>query len=158
MSDALGEKNLGEAARKGRHKPGISQFFVQSGVRIGGARPARPRGTVLSRAMDLMPREELVLNELVCAFEGMGAKVLACRAIEKSGLAEKAFIPRYALAFNLLMTGDLAASRRWHQGLLDLLKPDHKQAAELRSMELMLRKMYERADRVRGLCPERARS
>jgi len=151
VADALGQSSLGEAARKVATSPGSPNSLYALGYGLVEQGLHGPAATVLSRALDLMPREELILNELICAFEGVGANALACSTIEKSGLAEKAFIPRFLLAFNLLMTGDLAASRRWHQGLLDLLKPDHKQAAELRSMELKLREMYERADRVRDV-------
>jgi len=151
VADALGVSSLGEAARKVATSPRSPNSLYALGYGLVEQGLHGPAATALSRALDLMPREELILNELVCAFEGMGANALACRAIEKSGLAEKAYIPRYLLAFNLLMTGDLPASRRWHQGLLDLLKSDHKQAAELRQMELVLREMYERADRVRDV-------
>lgn len=100
--------------------------------------------TVLARANRIKPGSLSVIAELAAALENQ-SRYEECRALlaQWPQLLEEAFVLRYLLAFNTLLTGDVAGSR----GLLEQLRPGDETSEVF--MAEQLRGMVSRAEAVR---------
>lgn len=101
---------------------------------------------VLARAHRLAPGTEQIVAEWVHALECDGQSSAACAVlVEQPALLEKHNIFRYLLAFNSLMSGDLAKAR---EILPSLERHDDESVLLANRIEAMLG----RADAVDGVC------
>ena len=106
--------------------------------------------TVLEVAFKLAPDAEGIVSELVCAYEAIGLNDKACAVLRESGLSNDIFILSYLLAFNTLMTGDIAESQKLYSGLSALMDHEHPHAQEMVFMQQALGDMLSRAESLSG--------
>lgn len=103
--------------------------------------------TVLARAHLLAPDDEAVLTELSVALEEEMLFAEACRMLRGSpALLEQSFLCRYLLAFNAVMSGDLATARELAPDLAQTHGDDETQ----RFMAARIEEMLGRADAIAG--------
>jgi len=103
---------------------------------------------VLTRANALQPGEQTIVGELVTALERELRYREAREVLEATpGLLQQSFTCRYLLAFNSLMSGDLAAARQTAAQLRPGSEPNEQ------FMAARIARTLARCDALAALCP-----
>ncbi len=136
---------LVNAVVKGADDP---QALYDLGYQLIELGTPRIAAVVLNRANELAPGMEVILTELVCAFEESGLFADAVRVLhEVPEILEESFICRYLLAFNKLMLCNVEAARKILPSLQADADLDHKFMCD------QLQGFLLRADVVSGVSP-----
>ena len=103
---------------------------------------------VLARADKLAPNEPAIVSELVCALEGFNDCQSAVEVLRRyPKLTGKRFLFAYLMAFNCLMSGDIASAVQCASTLPKLTETDDD--------EVMAQRIYDflaRAQKLGGVC------
>ncbi len=146
----LAGEELSKLARGAVEAPQDAQAHFDLGYELIEAGLPEIAATVLLRAHELEPDTLLVTTELAAALEASGLNHEAVRLLKEAGpVVHESFVPRYSLAFNTLMTGNV----REAQSLLpdaSLIEEDDPHAETFRFMRVNLSAMLDRARAIRG--------
>lgn len=146
IAEALEAGKLPRLAERVRLDPSDPDALYDLGYELIEYDLNRVAATVLARAADQRPGEVRILTELTCAFERSGDHKEACRVLAaRPALIESSFLCRYLLAFNAVMTGDLATPREH----LPALKASTDEAYD--GMADRIEGMLRRADLVQSV-------
>ncbi len=120
ISDGIGDTKLGALLRDTARTYNDPNALWDLGYQLVERRLHDFAATVLARSNLLGPGRERTLSWLVRAFEEIGRHDEVCRALKqaKAALEKSAFL-RYLLAFNAVMTRDLAEATAHLPGLLE---------------------------------------
>ena len=152
---AIAGEPLAELVREARDDD--TQALCDLGFELMEHRLYGIAATVLRRGHQLEPRSHLLFVRLGSALTNQGLHAEAIRHLRGApGAAEQNHLSRYLLAFNLLMTGDLEATRALLPGL-PALRDRHEDGQDVdpsdADAERSLEEMVARADAVRDVTP-----
>ncbi len=103
---------------------------------------------VLARADKLAPAEPAIVSELVCALEGFNNCQSAVNVLKRyPKMTAKQFLFAYLMAFNCLMSGDVATAVEFAATLPKLTEDDAHEAMAQRIYDFLAR-----AQKVGGVC------
>jgi hypothetical protein len=135
VAGAFGDTPLAQVAELAAASPDDAKSLFDLGWRLVEARLYGPAATMLTRALAARPHEPAIVMELVSALESAGANAAAVEVLEGEGnLLSSTFQARYLLAFNTLMSGDLARGRVAVRALKPATPEEKALAARLRDM------------------------
>lgn len=144
---ALGARALAERTAEASLAPADPERLYALGYQLieDGLPPLAV--TVLARGVELAPDSEALVTELVAALESQlayrdAARVLAARP----ALVDGSFLCRYLLAFDSIMSGDLATAREVMPRLVPAEHAQERMAARVQAM-------LARADRATAHAP-----
>lgn len=143
---ALGARALAERAAEASTAPADPERLYALGYQLIEDGLAPVAVTVLSRGVEVAPDSEPMVAELVAALEAQlayrdAALVLAARP----ALLDASFLCRYLLAFDSVMSGDLATAQAAAARLVAAEPAQERMAARIAAM-------LSRAHRVTGTC------
>ena len=132
---ALGARDLAERAAEASIAPADPERLYALGYQLIEDGLAALAVTVLARGVELAPDSEALVTELIAALEAQlayrdAARVLAARP----ALVEASFLCRYLLAFDSIMSGDLAAARAIAPRLISAEPAQERMAARVHAM------------------------
>lgn len=152
VSDGVGDTKLAALLRDTARTYNDPNALWDLGYQLVERRLHDVGATVLTRSNALGAGREKTLAELVAALEEIGRHDEACRALKQAKAAlEKSGFLRYLLAFNAVMTRDLAEAAAISPGLTALAKTAKNE--DYPFMAKTIEGFLARADAVRGATP-----
>lgn len=118
IAEAKGAEELAKGAEEAAANPGHPRVLYELGYQLFEQKLFGFAAAVLARADAAQPGEEEIVTELALSLEAHGNSVEACRRLRASGLVESSWLCRYLLAFNSIMSADLAEARAQVPALL----------------------------------------
>lgn len=136
---ALGNEKLQQVCQVVSSGEVDSDILYQLGFELVNAQYYDIASTILSYALERFPKDLRILYELTASLEMQGLYESALKILK--GFNAETFLANYLLAFNTLMTGDIAGSQK----ITDNLRADSG------SSEYMLKRLHTIFERVRAI-------
>jgi hypothetical protein len=148
IGGALAGDDFAATVRAASRQPDNVQALYDLGYELIEQRLPALAATVLTRANTLAPQQEPIVTELVTALERDMQYGAACDVLRAAPeLLDDSFMCRYLLAYNAIMTGDLATPR----GLLSQLQPGNDGTEKFLAARITA--MLGRADALTDISP-----